>query len=172
MIHPQLAPEWLVARANGLAARADRLGPLPPFLARAQALLATRIARVPSAPPSALAALAINRGLWQRLPAELRQGLAGRVIALEVTDLGWRVRLCAGPQGFVAAGDQAAAALRIASRASGWWRLARGLEDPDRLFFDRVLMMEGDTELGLLLKNSLDALGPLWPVAPTPGHAR
>ena len=32
-------------------------------------------------------------------------------------------------------------------------------------FFDRVLMMEGDTELGLLLKNSLDALGPLWPVA-------
>ncbi len=43
--------------------------------------------------------------------------------------------------------------------------IARGLDDPDRLFFDRVLMMEGDTELGLLLKNSLDALGPLWPVA-------
>ena len=50
------------------------------------------------------------------------------------------------------------------------WRLARGLDDPDRLFFDRVLMMEGDTELGLLLKNSLDAMGPLWPAAAPGAH--
>ncbi len=142
---------------------------LPPPLARAQALLASRLARLPSAPPSALAALALNRGLWPRFPAELRQGLAGRVIALEVSDLGWRLRLSADARGFAAAGDRKAVDLRIAARASGWWRLARGLDDPDRLFFDRVLMMEGDTELGLLLKNSLDALGPLWPVGPAAG---
>jgi predicted lipid carrier protein YhbT len=26
--------------------------------------------------------------------------------------------------------------------------------------------MEGDTELGLVLKNTLDAIGPLWPRPP------
>jgi predicted lipid carrier protein YhbT len=31
-------------------------------------------------------------------------------------------------------------------------------EDPDTLFFSRRLLMEGDTELGLLVKNTLDAL--------------
>ena len=31
-------------------------------------------------------------------------------------------------------------------------------EDPDTLFFSRRLVMEGDTELGLLVKNTLDAL--------------
>ena len=37
----------------------------------------------------------------------------------------------------------------------------RGQEDADRLFFDRALVMEGDTEYGLMLKNTLDAIGPL-----------
>ena len=36
--------------------------------------------------------------------------------------------------------------------------LARRLEDPDTLFFSRRLSMEGDTELGLLVKNTLDAI--------------
>jgi predicted lipid carrier protein YhbT len=34
------------------------------------------------------------------------------------------------------------------------------------MFFERVLVMEGDTELGLVLKNTLDAIGPLWPRRP------
>jgi predicted lipid carrier protein YhbT len=37
-------------------------------------------------------------------------------------------------------------------------RLARREADPDTLFFDRKLSIEGDTELGLLLKNTLDAI--------------
>ena len=144
MISIRRPPRWLSARVAAVAAHLDRLAPPPPLLARAIAKLAGGITQLPSAPPSALVAAAINGALWPRFPPELRDGLAGRVVALEITDLGVRVRLCAGPW--------------------GWWRLARGLDDPDRLFFDRVLMMEGDTELGLLLKNSLDALGPLWPV--------
>ena len=42
-------------------------------------------------------------------------------------------------------------------------RLVRGVDDADRLFFERALVMEGDTEYGLVLKNTLDAVGPLWP---------
>ena len=32
-------------------------------------------------------------------------------------------------------------------------------EDPDTLFFTRRLVLEGDTALGLEIKNALDALG-------------
>lgn len=157
---------WLVAGGQALARRIDRLPALPAPLARGQAHVAGWVTRLPSAPPSVLAAAAINRQLWPRLPADVRDRLQAQPIALEVTDLGLRLRLRATPRGFAAAGDSGPAVLRIAARSSGWWRLARGLEDPDRLFFDRTLVMEGDTELGLLLKNSLDALGPLWPVQP------
>lgn len=159
------AAAWLLARANAVAARLDHAGPLPAPLARGQASVARAVRGWPSAPPSVLAARLINRGLWPRLQPEVRAGLRGRVIVLEVSDLGLRLRLLAHEHGFVAAGERAEAALRIAARTAGWWRLARGLEDPDRLFFDRTLVMEGDTELGLLLKNGLDALGPLWPGA-------
>lgn len=36
--------------------------------------------------------------------------------------------------------------------------LAQRQEDPDTLFFNRRLSMEGDTELGLVVKNTLDGL--------------
>ena len=39
-------------------------------------------------------------------------------------------------------------------------RLASRQEDPDTLFFQRSLMIEGDTELGLGMKNLLDSLEP------------
>lgn len=58
--------------------------------------------------------------------------------------------------------------LRIAERAPakvtirGNWRefllLASRQEDPDTLFFRRRLVIEGDTELGLAIKNLIDSL--------------
>ena len=39
--------------------------------------------------------------------------------------------------------------------------LALRREDPDTLFFTRRLVMTGDTELGLVVKNALDAID--WP---------
>lgn len=165
-MNPLLLPLGLKAPLEALAHRLDNLPPRPAAWAGPQARMAGWLCRLPSRPPSQVLAVLLNRGLWPQLPEELQQGLVGRVIALEVSDLGWRLRLRGQADGFEAAGDGAEAALRIAARASGWWRLARGMDDPDRLFFDRVLVMEGDTELGLLLKNSLDALGPIWPAPP------
>jgi len=47
---------------------------------------------------------------------------------------------------------------------SGNWRefllLASRQEDPDTLFFRRRLVIEGDTELGLGVKNLIDSLDP------------
>ena len=48
--------------------------------------------------------------------------------------------------------------LTIAASAHDFVLLARRLEDPDTLFFNRRLAMEGDTELGLLVKNTMDAI--------------
>ena len=74
----------------------------------------------------------------------------------------WRVRLRLGPRGFDVAGSREPAALVVRAQALALWSLVRGEDDADRLFFDRSLVMEGDTELGLILKNTLDAIGPLW----------
>ncbi|MCB1983710.1 MAG: SCP2 sterol-binding domain-containing protein, partial [Rhodoferax sp.] len=53
-------------------------------------------------------------------------------------------------------------AVKVRAQAAALWRLVRGEDDADRLFFERALVMEGDTEFGLVLKNTLDAIGPLW----------
>jgi predicted lipid carrier protein YhbT len=37
-------------------------------------------------------------------------------------------------------------------------------EDPDTLFFNRKLIIEGDTELGLIVKNLLDSVD--WSTTP------
>lgn len=48
--------------------------------------------------------------------------------------------------------------VRISGRLNDFWKLALREEDPDTLFFNRQLSIEGDTDTGLYLKNLLDAL--------------
>ena len=64
---------------------------------------------------------------------------------------------CTGTR-FVASHRQVSTDLTISANAQDFLRLAQRQEDPDTLFFNRRLSMEGDTELGLLVKNALDAL--------------
>ena len=141
--------------------------PLPPGLPAWLGPLHRRVAgiveQLPTEPPSWVLARALNRWLLPRFPADARLALQGRVVELHVSDFGLRVRLALGAAGFGAVSGAAAPALRISATAQGYLRLARGQEDPDRLFFERALVMEGDTEAGLVLKNTLDAIGPLWP---------
>ncbi len=44
--------------------------------------------------------------------------------------------------------------------------LATGQEDPDTLFFQRRLNIEGNTEISLAIKNVMDSIGPLSLPAP------
>ena len=119
------------------------------------------VKQLPLRPPSLLLALALDRLLLPRLDPEQRQTLSGRVLELELLEPGLRVRLLLTPGGFRAAPAGATPALTVRARSLALWQLLRGQEDADRLFFDRALVMEGDTEFGLVLKNTLDALGPL-----------
>ncbi|MFZ5549431.1 MAG: ubiquinone anaerobic biosynthesis accessory factor UbiT [Pseudomonadota bacterium] len=120
------------------------------------------VRRLPMQPPAFALALLLDRMLLPRLPADARAALSNRPVEVAVTDLGLTLRLQLGPRGFAPASHQAAPALRIAAGATAYWRLLRGQDDADRLFFERALVMEGDTEMGLVLKNTLDAIGPLF----------
>jgi O2-independent ubiquinone biosynthesis accessory factor UbiT len=141
-------------------------GPLPPeqsLLQRAAARASALVRRLPPQPPSFVAARLLDRVLLPRLDESARAALSHRTVELELFELGLRVRLRLGARGFEVAPSRDVAALRILARSAAMWRLLRGEDDADRLFFERALIMEGDTEYGLILKNALDAIGPLWP---------
>lgn len=144
------APAWLDALGAGLA----RLAASTPRPLRGM------LRGLPSQPPSFAAARVLDHLLLPRLDDSVRAAWSGRVVGLEVADLGLRMRLCLGRRGFEVGTE--APVVTIRGAASALWRLARGEEDADRLFFERQLLMEGDTEFGLLIKNTLDAIGPLW----------
>lgn len=54
--------------------------------------------------------------------------------------------------------------LAFAANLSAYLQLLARQEDPDTLFFNRELEITGDTELGLIVKNMLDAIE--WPTLP------
>lgn len=136
---------------------------LPAFLVPLHRYVRGLVERLPVTPPSFVAAKVLDRVLLPRLPQDARRLLEGHGVELCVTDFGLRVRLRITPDGFAPAGERGDTALHIAATGRSYLRLLRGEDDPDRMFFERTLVMEGDTELGLVLKNTLDAIGPLWP---------
>ncbi|WP_380179886.1 SCP2 domain-containing protein [Kalamiella sp. sgz302252] len=83
--------------------------------------------------------------------------LQGRWLGIDIRDLGLRWATTVEQN-----------ALRIADRqeADVWFRgdandlllIAARRRDPDTLFFQRRLLIEGDTELGLEVKNLMDAI--------------
>ena len=135
---------------------------LPPPLEAIRDIVRRVVEHLPVQPPSCVLARVLDQMLLPRLPADAREALSRRIVELQITDLGIRVRLQLEARGFCVASVQGEPALRILAPAASYLRLLRGEDDADRLFFERALIMEGDTELGLVLKNTLDALGPLF----------
>lgn len=116
------------------------------------------IARLPTRPPSLVFSLLANRLLWPALKELDSQPLLGRRYAIRVKDLGLSFRFTVTPRGF--SPDSGAPELTISASARDFLLLLSRREDPDTLFFSRRLVSEGDTELGLVVKNLLDALDP------------
>jgi predicted lipid carrier protein YhbT len=120
--------------------------------------LATLVARLPATPPSLAFSLLANRLLWPLLKQLDWQALAGRRYAIRVKDLGLSLRFTVTARGF--SPDNGAPDLTISASARDFLLLLDRQEDPDTLFFSRRLVSEGDTELGLTVKNTLDAIDP------------
>lgn len=116
------------------------------------------LSMLPVYPGSLLFATALNVALKNSLPQDVQQSLQGKRLCIRVKDacVGFHFQWLNGR--FAACADDGKPDLMISASAQDFLRLAQRREDPDTLFFSRRLLMEGDTELGLLVKNTLDAI--------------
>lgn len=113
---------------------------------------------------SLIAALATHLLRGQLLQERLAQ-LAGKRVSLLMTDPACELRFRIGGRGLASGWDSRAGPgwdVRIRGSFDDFWLMATRAEDPDTLFFNRRLAIEGDTETGLALKNLLDALEYDW----------
>jgi predicted lipid carrier protein YhbT len=138
---------------------------LPQFVIPAP--LGRLVGRLPQLPPTLALVGALNVALDRILPRDRIEPLTGKRLTIVVTDAGLNLRFTLGAHGFLPSLDRGKPDLRISATARDFLALALREEDPDTLFFGRRLLMEGDTDLGLLVKNTLDAIE--LPSLPTPG---
>jgi O2-independent ubiquinone biosynthesis accessory factor UbiT len=113
---------------------------------------------LPAYPGSLLFVTGLNLALKTRMPTDVQQSLAGKKLRIKVTDARVVFDFQWANGGFAACKNTGDADLTIGASAHDFLLLAQRQEDPDTLFFSRRLSMEGDTELGLLVKNTLDAI--------------
>ena len=128
------------------------------------------VARVGSHLPQWPHSLTLIAGLnaaarMKLLPLDSLALLEGRTFLVEVLDTGGQANftyrnglfrpLFSAPQ---------TPDLCFRANLSAFMQMLARQEDPDTLFFNRELSIEGDTELGLVVKNMLDAVE--WPQMP------
>lgn len=120
---------------------------------------------LPELPPAlalcAALTVALRAGLLSRSALE---PLQGRVLRLEAAGIGFGVKITLSNNAFRPAFHAPDVVIRAKPR--DYLALALRREDPDTLFFTRRLAIEGDTELGLVVKNALDAVD--WDSLPAP----
>lgn len=109
--------------------------------------------RLPALPLSAAFSSALNLIVWRGMDWS---ALRGRSFCLCVRDTGMRLNFTVGARGFMPL-VSGPTEVTFTATSLDFCRLALRLEDPDSLFFDRRLLVEGDTDLGLAAKNLLDA---------------
>jgi predicted lipid carrier protein YhbT len=134
------------------------------------------LARLPRRPPALAVATVLNLARGRLYDAAAFEPLRGRILSVRVLDAGIEFALTLGDRGFVPAAAGAAPDVVIGASTRDFLALALRLEDADSLFFTRRLHMEGDTELGLFVKNTLDAIDftslvPAWLGSPRRSRA-
>ena len=120
--------------------------------------LGRAVARLPQLPPTLALVTALNLALGRILPRDRLEPLTGKRLLIAVTDAGLSLGFSLTPRGFVPTPDRNQPDLKISASTRDFLALVLREEDPDTLFFSRRLLMEGDTDLGLLVKNTLDAV--------------
>ena len=119
------------------------------------------LSRLPAYPGSLLLVTALNLALARHLPADVGAVLLRKKMRVLVRDarvafdFAWTGQRFAPHAPLLA---PAVADVTLSATAHDFLLLAQRQQDPDTLFFSRRLSMQGDTELGLVVKNALDAM--------------
>ena len=121
--------------------------------------------RLPQWPHALSLCLALNAALRLKiLPEDTLSLCAGRTFRVTVEDGGAEALFTCRDGRFSPVWQKDAdTVVDVAFRGElhAYLRLLTRQDDPDTLFFKRQLSVEGDTELGLAIKNLLDAID--WP---------
>ncbi len=123
---------------------------IPPFIC----------AHLPARLPSHFAVPLLNRVFATPLSHRELDFLHGKHLAIEVSDLCLPLSLSLQAQRLCAASPSQAVDIKISGTLYDFYCLISLREDADSLFFNRRLRIEGDTELGLYIKNFLDSFEP------------
>jgi predicted lipid carrier protein YhbT len=114
--------------------------------------------RLPRLPASIAFATGLNLTLRRKFPADVLERLEGHTFAIVVEDAGMELLFRVRGRRFVPVARAAEPVLRFRAVAWDYAALAAREADPDTLFFNRRLVVEGDTEIALLVKNTLDTI--------------
>ena len=136
----------------------NNLGKLPTI----PRLFSLPLGFIPAKIHSNILVTALNRIFAQELQeGELDFLRPRRILLIRVQDAKLDFCLTLVGDRLVAYNHQQSYDLVIEGTAYDFLLLATRREDPDTLFFNRRLRLGGNTELGLYLKNFLDALEPM-----------
>ncbi|MDR0633987.1 MAG: SCP2 sterol-binding domain-containing protein [Azoarcus sp.] len=130
---------------------------LPAFTVPAP--LARLNASLPQFPATLALTAALNLAPHVLLPRAALAPLTDRHLRMRVLDAGFSLDFTLGASGFFRpCRADTPADLTISAALRDFLALALREEDADTLFFGRRLHMEGDTGLGVLVKNTLNAV--------------
>lgn len=113
---------------------------------------------LPVFPGSLLFSTGLNLALSRHLPGDLCEALKDKRLRIDVTDACVHFDFLWNGSQFAPCNADPQCDLRISATVQDFMLLARREVDSDTLFFSRRLVIGGDTELGLRVKNALDAI--------------
>ena len=127
-------------------------------LAKLPVLMAKPIAHSPFALQKSALQILLTTMLREALEDGDCRFLQGHWLKVQIDDVGICWDFTLDDQGKIQLSRRKVADVTIRGSLKSFLLLAARKEDPDTLFFQRDLVIEGNTELGLEIKNLLDSL--------------
>lgn len=135
-------------------------------IARVQSRLNKRLPQIPAKltryTPAPVMELFLNTAVNHLLQKERQQNeldfLIGQVARVEITDLNFNFSFTLVGQKIVIKVPAQSGDATLRSDQDSMLKILHGEVDPDTLFFRRKLLITGDTELGLYIKNMIDTI--------------
>ena len=125
---------------------------------QAPAYLCLPVKLVPASVQQSLMLETLKRVFQEALDDGEFEFLENRWLEVHVRDIGFKSYISFENEKLVVRSDIENADVRFSGDLNDLILIAARKEDPDTLFFQRRLIIEGDTELGLEVKNLMDSV--------------